>query len=148
MRWSQTVLKTQPRTIAISKIITFFLPIKPQPASRPRVTRYGAYHTKNYTAFKNEAHRWLKAQKKLPKAKTGKFEVKLVIICRKPKNPSNDYPVGDVDNYAKAYLDAITKAKLFWEDDIQIVKLVARKRYQNQGEEYGAFISINEIENA
>lgn len=122
------------------------MPIKPQPAARPRVTRWGAHFPKNYTEFKKEAHIWLKKQKDLPESSTGEFRVTIELICKKPKKPSNPYPRGDVDNYVKAYLDSITKAGKFWIDDIQIVELHTMKRYQEDSEEFGAYIQIEKLE--
>lgn len=130
-----------------SKVIKVRLNTKPQAASRPRVTRYGAYHTKNYTEFKNEAHREL-LKLKLPKADEGMFYVSLEIICKKPRNPSQEYPQGDVDNYVKSYLDAITKAGLVWNDDVQVIGLNAVKRYQEPKEEYGCNITIRKVKDA
>jgi len=77
-----------------------------------------------------------------PKAE---FEVSIDIICKKPNKPSNAYPRGDLDNYGKGYLDSITYAKLFWEDDIQVTKLNLTKRYQKEGEDYGAQLSIRKL---
>ena len=37
-------------------------------------------------------------------------------------------PTGDIDNYAKATLDALTK-KGFWKDDVDIVDLSATKQF-------------------
>ena len=128
-----------------SRTIKFTLLTKPQAASRPRVTRYGAYHTKNYTEFKNQAHLELLKLKKLPRESKDLFHVTLDIICKRPRSPSREYPQGDVDNYVKSYLDAITKANILWEDDVQVVGLVANKRYQVKGEDYGCHITIRKV---
>lgn len=115
----------------------------PVPASRPRIGRYGAYYTKNYTDFREEAYRFLKTIKnKYPPCASSTFKVELEFICKKPKCPSNKYPKGDIDNYAKGPLDSLTYTGMFWEDDIQITHLIASKRYQEEGEDYGINIKI------
>ena len=142
MKYQRTKRKNQ---ITISKI-EFFIPVKPQPASRPRVGRFGAYYSKGYTQFRKDAYQFLKTlqDKFPPKAKVG-FEIDCEIVCYRPKNPSNSYPRGDNDNYEKAIYDSITYAKLVWEDDIQIVKNKSYKRYQKDGEDYGIKVTIREL---
>lgn len=49
----------------------------------------------------------------------------------------------DLDNYAKLYLDAMNG--LVFEDDSQIVALIATKNYSNGIETTGALITINEL---
>ena len=113
-----------------------FIPTKPTPASRPRISRYGNYYPKGYTEFRREIYMFLKTLQSTLKATDNvPFRVELEFICKKPKKPSNSYPRGDVDNYVKAYLDSLTYAQLFWADDIQVTELVATKRYQEEGEE-------------
>jgi len=127
----------------ISKI---FIPVAPVPASRPRISKYGNYYPKTYTEFRKYLYKELKKyQGKYDAVKKAEFKVTLEIICKKPKKPSNPYPRGDVDNYAKGYLDGITYAGLFWDDDIQVTQLNISKRYQNEGEEYGANITIEQL---
>ena len=130
--------------IVMTTISNLFIPIKPQPASRPRISRYGNYYPKAYTDFRKEIYQFFKTLERNPISKVS-FKVDLEIICKKPKKPTNEYPRGDVDNYVKAYLDSITYAGLIWEDDIQVVELNATKRYQEEGEEYGAILTITQL---
>jgi len=129
--------------VMISKL---FIPVKPAPASRPRISKYGNYYTKGYTDFRKEIYQFFKTIQKdyIAVDKVG-FKVILDIICKKPKKPSNDYPRGDVDNYAKAYLDSITYAQLAWVDDIQVTELIVTKRYQEKGEDYGAILTVEQL---
>lgn len=123
-----------------------FIPTKPTPASRPRISRYGNYYPKGYTDFRKEIYRFLKTlQKDLTAIDKVAFKVELEFICKKPVKPSNKYPRGDVDNYVKAYLDSFTYAQLFWVDDIQVTELIASKRYQEDGEDYGAILTVSEL---
>ena len=127
-------------------ISNLFIPVKPTPASRPRISRYGNYYPKGYTDFRKEIFQFFKGLDKDEVDGSSQFAVVLEVICKKPKKPTNDYPRGDIDNYVKAYLDSITYAQLAWEDDIQVVDLKATKRYQENGEDYGAKLTITRIE--
>lgn len=55
------------------------------------------------------------------------------------------FPVGDVDNYAKAALDG---ASVLWEDDTQVVRLAATKRWGGEGEEGGLSIEVSYLDGA
>ncbi len=127
-------------------ISNLFIPTKPTPASRPRISRYGNYYPKGYTDFRKEIYQYFKTiQKNHTPLDKVSFKVTLEIICKKPKKPTNEYPRGDLDNFVKAYLDSITYAQLFWIDDIQVTELIATKRYQNDDEEYGAILSVKQL---
>ena len=127
------------------KTSSILVNVKPVPAARPRVTRWGTYFPKTYTDFRNECyHSLLKLSKQYP-ANDSAYIVDVEFICKRPKNPSNAYPVGDVDNYLKGILDALVHCKLFFNDDIQIIKLTGTKRYQKSKEEFGMRISISEL---
>lgn len=128
--------------------VTFniFIPVLPVPASRPRISRYGNYYPKGYTEFRKQMFKFLQGYRdKFSIEPDAQFEVTLEIICKKPKKPTNEYPRGDIDNYAKGYLDSLTYAQVWWEDDIQVTKLNLTKRYQEEGEDYGAQLSISKL---
>jgi len=112
--------------------------INPVPASRPRVTRWGVYYGKNYTAWRKEAMELIKEQ-----SDTIDLYVTVIVenIVKKPKTSKKDYPRGDVDNYAKAPLDVLTK-KEFWTDDDIIVNLITSKRFAEPDEEERTEVSI------
>jgi len=55
-------------------------------------------------------------------------------VCVRPKTTQRDYPRGDVDNYAKATLDAVTKCERAWADDDQVLSLTTTKRFAKPGE--------------
>ena len=132
-------------------ISKFFIDVKAQAASRPRITKFGGYHTKNYAEFIRMAAKWLRDNADIIGFEdvSGKnhIRVDLDIILKPPKRITIAYGRGDLDNYVKAYLDAFTKSGLFFVDDMQITEINATKRYQEQGEDYGAYITISEIEN-
>lgn len=129
--------------------IELFIPVKPVSASRPRVTRHGSYYSDSYMAYRKSTHMFLKKiAKKYPINNKALYEVHCEFICYKPKRPSNPKcPRYDIDNMEKAIYDAITYAKMIWNDDIQIVRNVNSKRYQEDGEEFGTKITIIEVQN-
>lgn len=129
----------------MAKTFKLFVPVKPVPASRPRVTRFGTFFSKNYTDFRNEFYRFLSPIKKKYPTTDSTYSVDILFVCKKPKNPSNDYPIGDVDNYLKGPLDALTKCEMFWKDDIQVITLSGTKRYQHKNEDAGMHITIKEL---
>lgn len=127
------------------RVLELFIPVRPVPASRPRISKYGNYYSKTYTDFRKEAYRFLKTIKNKFNDTKAPFEITVEIICYRPKNPSNIYPRGDNDNYEKSYYDSITYAGIAWDDDIQIIKNTTSKRYQKEGEDYGAKITIKQL---
>lgn len=104
--------------------------LAPVPAARPRVSKWGTYYTGTYK-------RWLKdADAAIPEAEVtwqGNLSVTLDLVADKPKTTKRDNPRGDIDNYIKAVLDALTK-KGYWNDDDQIIHLYAHKRWPDPTE--------------
>lgn len=102
--------------------------LKPTPASRPRIGRYGTYYGKNYTKFRRDAETEIprvlgKKHKIYPAGQA--LEVKVTVLVTRPKSSEKDWPRGDVDNYAKGILDACNG--VLWEDDDSIVHLTTVK---------------------
>lgn len=128
-----------------TRISNLFIPVKPVPASRPRVGRFGTYFSKNYEDFRNECFTFLSKIKKNHPQTESKFIVEIEFICRKPSKPANEYPIGDVDNFLKGPLDALTKVGMFWKDDVQVIDLRGTKRYQETDEAFGMHLKITEI---
>lgn len=116
------------------------LQVDPVPASRPRVTRNGiTYYAEPYRSFKNE----------VPKVITAVWDddpivadVKVTIRCfvKRPKTTKLTVPRPDVDNFAKAVLDAMNGIVLA--DDRQVVELVATKAWAAVGEEGRVEVTI------
>ena len=109
-------------------IRTIVLPGNPTPASRPRVTRWGVYYGKNYTAWRKEAEASLK-EGSLSLPSTAPLLVCVESIVARPKTSKRHFPGGDCDNYVKGPLDVITKAEGYWHDDEQITHLFTSKRF-------------------
>ena len=134
---------TAPRpatTATTSEPLTIFFPGTPTTASRPRVTRQGwAYYEKSYKEWMKAAHAVLK---KMPCAHfPGPVSVLIGIAVKRPKKPTNPFPRGDVDNFAKGPLDALTKAEV-WPDDNVVVKLTVRKWYTTCDEDVGITVVV------
>lgn len=124
--------------------LAFFLSVKPVPAARPRVTTKGwSYYPKTYQAYMKSAQ---EALKEWPHPQTDKPVLLYVDqVVEKPKTSKLAFPKGDVDNYLKAPMDALTKAGA-WGDDNQVVAVLAVKRFADKGEASGTHIEIIELE--
>ena len=126
---------------------TVVLPFPPTPASRPRVTKWGAYYTKTYKAYRELAEKAIPVSRQ-PVLK-GRLQATAEFVCKRPKKITRITPVGDIDNYSKAVLDAITgkkpNFKLYWIDDDQITHLIATKRYAELDEEPHTRIRIEPL---
>lgn len=113
-------------------------PVNPVPASRPRVTKWGTYYGKNYTAWRKAAQAAISAQRETI---SEYCTVLIENIVKKPKTSKKDFPRGDFDNYAKAPTDILTK-KDFWVDDDLITGGWSSKRFAAEGEEPRTEVTI------
>jgi Holliday junction resolvase RusA-like endonuclease len=133
------------RRAAHSGLLAFHLGVTPTPASRPRVTRFGVYYGKNYTKFFKAAVPVANTFDGVP---TDKPVVMLIeVVADKPKTGKSEYPRGDIDNFVKGPMDVLTKTSRFWNDDNQVVGLLAFKRYPKPGEKPGVNIEWFPLEN-
>lgn len=105
------------------------LALDPVPAARPRVGKFGTYYPKTYSRFKLQADELLAPLAEGRTPSTELFYVNVEFIGEKPKSTILPAPKGDIDNYVKAALDAVTKAQVLWSDDRQVVGLHAVKRW-------------------
>lgn len=108
----------------------FVLDLAPIPCPRPRVSRWGTFYPKPYAIWKKAAMELLAASG-LPKF-TGPVRLWLDCLCTRPKTTKLALPRGDVDNYAKAVMDAMTSAGV-WDDDGQVEALHVSKRWAEPG---------------
>lgn len=116
--------------------VTFRL--NPVVASRPRVTRWGVYYGKNYTAWRKAAMEHIKES---TDTVTDFCTVLVEQIVQKPKTSKKKYPRGDVDNYGKAPMDILTK-KNFWTDDDIVTGMWSAKRFAGKDEEPRTEVTI------
>ncbi len=132
-------------TKTTSKVV---IPVNPVPASRPRVTRWGTYYSKTYAAWRKAADELILPSPHAPL--DGHLWVIVRIAVQRPKTTKRTNPRGDVDNYVKAALDAITGLKSnpkgYWHDDDQIVDLEAYKFFADEGRDPpGTYLVIKQL---
>lgn len=132
---------------------TLTLFIKPVPASRPRVTRWGTYYLKTYKTYKDAAH------EAIPVCKEQTLDCELgatvEFICYRPRTTTMVSPRGDIDNHLKSIFDAVVgvaatkkvkcKLKKYIVDDELISHVDARMRYAKPNEEPRTIITIGRM---
>jgi len=119
--------------------LKFTIPINPVPASRPRVSKWGCYYSKTYTAFRKAAPEAIEEAVRnsgvgrgdLPLSQT--VECEFVFNFKQPKSTKLEYPRADVDNCLKAIQDSIQDIILVDDNQITIVK--GEKRWAETGQE-------------
>ena len=117
--------------------------ISPVPASRPRVSKWGAYYTGAYKEFREKAAEkvWDVLGTDLEPLTTF-LAVSLELYVKRPKSTEKEYPKPDVDNYAKAVFDILNKK--LWVDDSQIVSMYVTKQWAPKDSEGYFILSVNE----
>lgn len=105
--------------------------LDPVPASRPKVSKWGVYYSETYKKWKSAAKAFFPNIFKQLKGPVG---VSIEVVCKRPLKITNPIPTGDVDNFAKAVLDAVNDARL-WADDKNVVYVQVHKRYAEKGEQ-------------
>lgn len=117
--------------------VSFTLLGDPVAAPRPRIrvlrlkngkTMGTAYYSGKYKEYLVEAPKAI-PESELFFDKGTPLTVSITFYCKKPQKPANPYPKADIDNYCKSILDAIGKNGTYWKDDVQVVSLLAHKRY-------------------
>ena len=109
-------------------------PISPVAASRPRVSRHGAYFAGPYKVFRNECIdviEFVLGPNFKPYEQPIKVDVELFI--RRPKTTKLIMPRADIDNFLKAVFDSLNKK--LWIDDNIIQSVYATKQWAEVGEE-------------
>ena len=121
-------------------------PISPVAASRPRVSKHGAYFKGPYKVFRQEMAELVPeilGTDFVPL--TSELSVDLELYIKRPKTTKLDNPRADIDNFCKAVFDALNN--FLWEDDKQIIKLYATKSWAEPDEDGYFVIGVEEIEN-
>ena len=117
-------------------------PISPVAASRPRVSRHGAYFAGPYKTFRAEAVEVIEfvlGPEFDPYYSPIHVDVELFI--RRPKSTKLDMPRADIDNFLKAVLDSLNKK--LWVDDNIIQSVYATKQWASPNEHGYFTLGIN-----
>lgn len=131
--------------------VFFHVPGKPVPMPRPRVTRFGTYHSKAATSAKAEVvFAWQAAGG--VQLDDAPVNLKVAVVVPRPKThllASGDlsavgrrapvFPKGDVDNYLKLVMDALNGR--LWADDVQIVDSVVSKAWERPTMAPGVYVA-------
>lgn len=119
------------------------IPVPPVPAARPRVGRWGTWYPKSYESWRVASEASLASLPRPEALETGPVHAAVYVVCKRPNRPAKPYPIGDLDNYVKGALDAITKAEIIWKDDVQVTVMHAEKRYARTGEPPYVFVRVS-----
>lgn len=87
------------------------------------------YSPKPYKDWQALAAKALKKHQRADGPLAGPLKVTVEVFVARPKTTKLPHPKPDVDNYAKAILDAITKDGRFWTDDSQVQRLIVGKSW-------------------
>ena len=112
-------------------------PISPIAASRPRISKHGAYFAGPYKQFRKDMIDMVADILGDWEPIEGAIQVDLELYVKQPKKTKLSAPKADIDNYCKAILDCMNKK--LWVDDTQIVKIYAVKQWATK-EEDGYFV--------
>jgi Holliday junction resolvase RusA-like endonuclease len=119
-------------------------PISPVAASRPRVSRHGAYFAGPYKAWREEIIDiidFVLGPDFKPFDQPIKVDVELFI--RRPKTTKLAMPRADIDNFLKAVFDSLNKK--LWVDDTLIQTVYATKQWAEKGSEGSFIIGVDYI---
>ena len=126
--------------------IEFFVPGRPVPMARPRVTSHGTYTPKRCRDYKMAVAIAAKAAMRGKEPLEGAVSCWIDLYFDIPKSYTHGKklaarhnvikPVGrntgDADNHAKAILDALKG--ICWADDSQVTRLIVFKRFSDKGD--------------
>lgn len=127
------------------------LNLPPRPASRPRFTCRGrfavAYTDKPYREWLDAAEAELR-QLPLPDGWDTAQPMHLTVVFKvqRPKTSKLTYPKPDIDNYEKAFLDAVTQSERIYDDDTQIVSLQSSKLFVTDEADVGVAFEFIPVE--
>jgi len=106
--------------VSVGPLRVFRAVTTPSPQHRPRVTQRGiTFYPKAYQVYHTDCVKQFATQLKEPIK--GPVGVVVETVCARPKTTKLRAPRGDSDNYAKAPLDAATKAGV-WGDDARYIE--------------------------
>jgi Holliday junction resolvase RusA-like endonuclease len=130
--------------LAQAGLVSLWVGGKPVPAGRPRVSKYGVYYPKTYTAWNKESWKDFDQLTGVPTDKP--IALLIEVLCPTLKASKYTMPIGDVDNFIKGPMDQLTKTQRAWIDDRQVVALTVVKRFIEPDEEPGFQLHWCELE--
>lgn len=108
-------------------------PISPIAASRPRVSKYGAYYAGPYKKFREECAECVYQVIGTDFDLIDKpVKVDLELYVTRPKTTKLAGPKADIDNFIKAIFDVMNKR--LWTDDSIVQSVYATKQWATPGE--------------
>lgn len=119
----------------------FRLDVVPQPAPRPRVSKWGTYMPTSYKVYQKEITALLPV---IEAQFEGELAMKLEFVCKPIGKSKYTTPMGDVDNFAKGVMDTMTDCG-WWDDDRQVMDLHVSKRFPLPGEQPHINVSLTTI---
>lgn len=141
-------------TLPRRPLCTFWIPGRPVPKARPRMTKNGfAFTPKETRAYGELVARHAEACVRIePDLLPIDAPVALEIVARlpRPKKPKYFIPAvtPDWDNLEKAVADGISRVRKergLWRDDCLVCDATFRKRYARAPEEVGVSVAIYEL---
>lgn len=117
------------------RVWSLIIKMEPVTASRPKLGRGRTYYAPKYSKFKAAAPHFVGEalnRAGIGRPMSGYLSVTLRMIATRPKKSVLERPLPDVDNYAKAVLDACNG--IVWHDDEQIASLAIVKEWAPIGE--------------
>lgn len=113
-------------------IIRIIIPTDPVVASRARTTKTGrTFYQPKYQEYKTYLKTFFAANID-ERCITSELVVEAEFVLKRPKKSKFTMPIGDIDNYLKS-LDALEAAGII-DNDRQLVKVIATKRFCNENE--------------
>jgi Holliday junction resolvase RusA-like endonuclease len=123
------------------KPLTIKIPVKPVPASRPRVPRYGKpYFAKTYRKWRDDAAKVVPTSQRLI---AHPVRVDVVFAVPRAKTSKLIVPWGDGDNFEKALYDMLVR-KGYLEDDKWITTGQWKKRFLPFGQKGYTLVTISD----
>ena len=122
----------------------WLFPVSPVAASRPRVSRHGAYYAGPYKRFREEMAEvvpLILGESFEPYE--GPLKVDIEFYVTRPKKTKLGAPKADIDNFLKATLDVMNQR--LWVDDTQIVEIYATKQWTRPKEDGYFTIGVDQL---
>tara|TARA_R100000808_G_scaffold24969_1_gene60005 strand:- start:12591 stop:12974 length:384 start_codon:yes stop_codon:yes gene_type:complete len=124
----------------------WLFPISPVAASRPRVSRHGAYYSGPYKKFRKEMAGLVPiilGESFIPIE--GPLKVDVEFYVTRPKKTKLFAPKADIDNFLKACFDVMNQR--LWVDDTQIRELYAVKEWADPKKDGYFILGVDKLDN-